>query len=252
MKHALTIDLEDAHNIGMYDLFGIQASPSKAVVRNTMRILEILGAYNVRATFFVLGEVARTFPSLIRLIADQGHEIGVHGYHHIQFFRMNPKRAFEALSLAKKEIEQISGYHVLGHRAPAFSVRPDTAWVLETLAEVGFKYDSSIVPCKGRRYGWPGFPKDINVIKLSGGETIVEAPLSTINLLGKNIPVCGGGYLRHFPFLYTRWAIRRVEKKMIDEALLSCQGNQSKAAKALGLSRQGLLNKIAAYDIQVK
>ena len=78
MQHALTIDIEDAYNIGMYDLFGIPTSPSVAVVRNTMRILEILGAYNVQATFFVLGEVARTFPSLIRLIADQGHEIGVH------------------------------------------------------------------------------------------------------------------------------------------------------------------------------
>ncbi|MEE4242685.1 MAG: sigma 54-interacting transcriptional regulator [Desulfopila sp.] len=46
--------------------------------------------------------------------------------------------------------------------------------------------------------------------------------------------------------------VRQVERRMIDEALTSCQGNQSKAAKALGLSRQGLLNKIAAYNIHIK
>lgn len=47
-------------------------------------------------------------------------------------------------------------------------------------------------------------------------------------------------------------AVRRVEEHMIQEALESLGGNQTKAAKALGLSRQGLLNKVAAYNIQVK
>jgi transcriptional regulator with PAS, ATPase and Fis domain len=47
-------------------------------------------------------------------------------------------------------------------------------------------------------------------------------------------------------------AVHRTEKNMIKEALTSLGGNQTKAAKALGLSRQGLLNKIAAYKIQVK
>ncbi len=46
--------------------------------------------------------------------------------------------------------------------------------------------------------------------------------------------------------------VRRTEKRMIGEALESLGGNQSKAAKALGLSRQGLVNKIAAYNIQIR
>ena len=107
MNHALTIDLEDAYNIVMYDFFGIQVSPSNAVVRNTMHLLEIIREYNVRATFFVLADVARAFPSLIRLIADEGHEIGVHGYHHIQFFRMNSKEALNAIIIAKKRLRTL-------------------------------------------------------------------------------------------------------------------------------------------------
>lgn len=47
-------------------------------------------------------------------------------------------------------------------------------------------------------------------------------------------------------------AVRRIEQSMIRKALGSAGGNQTKAAKALGLSRQGLLNKIAAYNIPVK
>ncbi len=47
-------------------------------------------------------------------------------------------------------------------------------------------------------------------------------------------------------------AVQQIEKNMIHKALASSGGNQTKAAKALGLSRQGLLNKIAAYKIQIK
>jgi Nif-specific regulatory protein len=45
-------------------------------------------------------------------------------------------------------------------------------------------------------------------------------------------------------------AVRRVERRMIEEALKYSGGNQSRAAKKLGLSRQGLLNKLVAYNIQ--
>ena len=70
---------------------------------------KLIGTYNVKATFFVLGDVAKKFPSIIRLIHNQGHEIGVHGYHHIQFFRMKPKDAIESLTRTKKIIEDITG-----------------------------------------------------------------------------------------------------------------------------------------------
>jgi polysaccharide deacetylase family protein (PEP-CTERM system associated) len=211
MNHALSVDVEDDFNIGMYDLFGIKLPPSARVVRNTERLLNIFQECGVHGTFFVLGEVAKSFPFLVKKISNNGHEVGVHGFHHIQFFRLDKKAAIESLRTAKHIIEDTTGRKVLGHRAPAFSIRPDTAWALETLVEVGFQYDSSIVPCKGRRYGWPRASKSINALKLAGGNMIIEAPLTTVNLFGKGVLVCGGGYLRHFPFIVTKWAMRLLK-----------------------------------------
>ena len=210
IQHALTVDVEDGICIGMRDLFEVQEPPTEAVVRNTRRVLEIFEERDVRATFFVLGEVAETYPSLVRQIAEAGHELGVHGYTHRQFFKLNPEQARKEVGDAKRRIEDIVGQGIYGHRAPAFSIRPDTAWALEIIAEAGFKYDSSIVPFSGRRYGWPGFPPDIHYIDLPGGKKLIEAPLPIVSIIGKTFPTCGGGYLRHFPYWYTRWAMNHI------------------------------------------
>ncbi len=210
IKHAFTIDVEDDLNIGMLDLFGIEGPPSEAVVRNTSRILDILKENNTLATFFILGEIASHFPQLLKEISSRGHEIGIHGYRHIQYFRISPKEAYRDLEKAKKLTEDIIGREVNGHRAPAFSIRPDTAWVLEMLINLGFKYDSSIFPCKVRRYGWPGVEKHVHSMQLSNGSSIIEAPMSTVKILGKEMPACGGGYLRHFPLFYNQWCMRKI------------------------------------------
>jgi hypothetical protein len=80
------------------------------------------------------------------------------------------------------------------------------------LAEEGFKYDSSIYPIKGKRYGWPGFSKKICKIDLPSGKSIIEVPMSTITILNKAFPVAGGGYIRHFPFIVTKFAVKFIEK----------------------------------------
>ncbi|HWL94745.1 MAG TPA: DUF3473 domain-containing protein [Phycisphaerae bacterium] len=213
MIHAFTVDVEDYHNIMARDWLGREGPPTRALLANVDRILEWLEQRSVRGTFFVLGEVAATFPDLIRRIAGGGHELGVHGYYHRQLFKLTPASFREEAGSAKRLIEDISGTKVYGHRAPAFSIAPDTAWGLEVLAELGFEYDSSIFPIRGRRYGWPGFRLDIHRMELPGGRSIIEAPLTVVQFAGRRIPACGGGYVRHFPFMFTRWAMRRVHAK---------------------------------------
>jgi len=114
---------------------------------------------------------------------------------------------------ARARIEDAGGARAEGHRAPAFSIMPATKWALEILVDAGFAYDSSIFPIAGRRYGWPGFPRDIHVMKLESGRTIIEAPMSTVRFLGRLLPGCGGGYIRHFPAFVSRWAFRRVARE---------------------------------------
>jgi polysaccharide deacetylase family protein (PEP-CTERM system associated) len=213
MINAFTIDLEDYWSIFSRDWLGIETELSDAVVKNTEWFLEVLAQYDVKATFFILGEIAEKFPSLIRKIARDGHEIGSHGFSHKQIFRLTEEEFQREVADCKKLLEDITSSQIQGYRAPAFSITPQTKWALEILAQEGFKYDSSIYPISGRRYGWPGFSKGICKIDLPSGRSIVEVPMSTVSILGKNIPVAGGGYIRHFPYTVTRWAIRHICKR---------------------------------------
>lgn len=208
--HAFTVDVEDYHNVVARDWLHREGPPTAAVVDNTRRILGLLAEAGVQGTFFTLGEVAEHFPDLIREIAGAGHELGVHGYFHRQLFKLTPDGFRREIVEARKRIEDISGRKLRGHRAPAFSIVPATRWGLDVLGEAGFEYDSSIFPVKLRRYGWPGFPSEIHRVKLEGGRSIIEAPLSTVTVLGRALPAAGGGYLRHFPTGVTRWALRRI------------------------------------------
>src|SRR5690606_19072908 len=166
---------------------------------DALPILDLLDNKECKGTFFVLGQVAEVFPDLTKEINNRGHELGVHGYNHLEFYKMSPQQALEEISRAKKVIEDITGSQVYGHRAPAFSIFPKTKWGLELIAKAGFIYDSSIMPCKYIKNGWTKFPKDIVNLKINANTEIIEVPMSVDNLFIKEMPVCGGSYLRWLP-----------------------------------------------------
>lgn len=209
-KSAFTVDVEDGISLAMFHDFGVESPQTERVVIHTRQILNLLDKHQTKGTFFVLGKVAEDFPFLIKEIAVGGHELGVHGYHHYQFFKMSREKAFEEISMAKKLIEDISGEEVLGHRAPAFSITPETEWGLDVIAEAGFTYDSSVVPIEGKRYGWPGFNRKICKVKTPSGSELIEVPMSVARILGKEVPVCGGGYLRLYPYSFTKWSFEKI------------------------------------------
>ncbi len=209
LVNALTIDVEDAVNQAMRNFFSTEMEPTIRVFDNTMRLLDLFAEYDTMVTFFILGEVAKTFPGLIKEISGRGHELGIHGYSHARYHKLSKKEVREEIIRAKKAVEDITGIEVVGHRAPEFSINKETMWVLEILIDEGIKYDSSIFPANSGRYGWPGFEKDIDWLTLDDGRRIIEAPLSTVTYLGKTIPACGGGYLRAFPYFFTSYAFNK-------------------------------------------
>lgn len=210
MEHALTVDVEDAINQAMRNFFGQEMEPTVRVYDNTMRLLDLFAEFDTKATFFILGEVAKTHPGLMREIASRGHELGVHGYSHTRYNLLSREELREEISRAKKLVENASGEEVIGHRAPEFSINQNNLWALEVLHAEGIKYDSSIFPAELGRYGWKGFKKDIAWFELENGEQIIEAPMSTVRMLGREIPACGGGYLRAFPYSFTNQAFKAI------------------------------------------
>jgi polysaccharide deacetylase family protein (PEP-CTERM system associated) len=212
----LTVDLEEwfvaetlASRLGRDEW---ERLPS-TVVRNSRRLLELFALVDVRATWFVLGWCAERFPELIREIARAGHEVACHGYYHRRInsmsreeFRNDTRRAVEMISAA-------TGRRPVGYRAPSWSVSPEVAWAFDVLIELGFEYDSSIFPIKHDMYGIPDGPRDFFRMAVSKSRQLWEFPASTYRLFGRNIPIGGGGYLRHSPYWYSRRMIRRVNRQ---------------------------------------
>jgi len=221
--NALTVDVEDYFHVqALADVIRPVDWPSYPirVERNTRRLLEMLEAYKVRATFFVLGWVAERCPALVREIFAAGHEIGSHGYSHQMIGRGGQKEFREDVRRSKNLIEDQLGMAVGIYRAPSYSITASTLWALDILGEEGIRIDSSIVPVVHDYYGLPGAPRFPHYRELKSGGQIAEFPPSTVRAWRVNFPVAGGGYLRLFPYRVTAWAIRRINDKEKQPAMV--------------------------------
>jgi polysaccharide deacetylase family protein (PEP-CTERM system associated) len=192
---AFTVDVEDWYQA----CIDFDAPITERVVKNTERILAILNHRNIKATFFVQGRVAETFPHLLKHLVAEGHEIQSHGYSHRPVNKMNRKELRLELDLARKTVEDACGVQVTAFRAPDFTIGRENIWALEVLVETGFIVDSSIFPMKTSRYGIPGHPTVPHWIQLPNGAGIMEIPVAIWSSGKLRIPVAGGGYFRLMP-----------------------------------------------------
>ncbi len=167
----------------------------------TLRYLELLRDRGIRATFFVVGEVARAHPNLIREIAAAGHEIGAHGDHHIPLDELGPEGFRRDLEENLRALRAAGAPTVLGFRAPISSLTESTAWAYPILRELGFAYSSSVIPAKNPLYGWPSFGPEPRRV-----EGILEIPITVARFGPLTLPFFSGTYCRVLPL----WLIRRA------------------------------------------
>lgn len=213
MRNALTVDVEDYFHVAAFDRLIDPAAWdgfSLRVERNTRKLLEVFDQHAVLATFFVLGWVAERCPGLVRDIASSGHELACHGYSHQLVYSQTPAVFREETIRAKACLEDQVQRSVLGYRAASYSIVKRSLWALDTLAELGFLYDSSIFPVRHDRYGIPGSPRWPYRLTTASGRSIIEFPLSTATLMGQRLPVGGGGYFRLYPYWLTRAALAQI------------------------------------------
>jgi polysaccharide deacetylase family protein (PEP-CTERM system associated) len=207
--NALSVDVEDYFHVSAFEG---QISPSdwptfeSRVARNTDRILALLDRYQVSATFFFLGWIAEQQPALVRRVQAAGHEIATHGYAHRLVTGQTPDEFRRDVQRSLDVLQEVVGTRVLGYRAPSYSITPATAWALQVLRELGLHYDSSLYPIRHDLGGFPVAPRHPHRI----ADGLWEVPLTTWCLGRWTVPVAGGGYLRFYPYLFTRWAVRQV------------------------------------------
>jgi polysaccharide deacetylase family protein (PEP-CTERM system associated) len=252
MFNILTIDIEDyfqVHALSSVIKYEDWDKFECRIERNTDRILEILDSVRspqkVRGTFFVLGWIAERYPDLVRRIQKGGHEIACHGYAHKLIYNQSKEEFRKDVEKAKSTLEDIIGDEVIGYRAPSYSIIDKSKWAFEVLIEGGFKYDSSIFPIRHDYYGIPNAPRFPFIISLNetsnvefsmlnfeeqqhrttsapnnllthsliNSNSLIEFPISTVRILGQNLPISGGGYFRLFPYPLIKKGLKNINEK---------------------------------------
>ena len=207
----LTFDVEDwfqVENLRPHFPPGTWDHMELRVEKNTNKILDLLDSIaispfsttptNPKATFFILGWMAKRLPNLVREIKARGHEVASHGYNHLMCNQLEAKNLKYDLIQSKKVLEDIVGVEVGGYRAPSFSINNAA---IELIRHSGYRYDSSYNNFnKHGRYGAIALNGHRKLgVAINIAQDFMELPISNLRIGNQVIPWGGGGYFRFFP-----------------------------------------------------
>jgi peptidoglycan-N-acetylglucosamine deacetylase len=208
-KNILSLDIEEIFH-GTYTRKYKKSNSRYRTPKNIIPILKLLEDNNTYATFFILGEIAEKYPSVINKIIEKGHEVAFHGWSHKPLMELSEKQFTNEIKKFKKIYSKSIGF-----RAPEFSLNNSTIWALKILIKEKFIYDSSIFPTWTPLYGMyrapikPYNPSLVDLRYEENNNPLIEFPLATASIAGIKIPIAGGFWLR---FLNNQFIRRGVDK----------------------------------------
>ena len=214
----LTFDIEEWFHLLDFDATRTEAEWGRYEVRiheNVDRILDILDRTNTKATFFVIGWIAKTYPDVVRKISEK-YQIGSHTMNHQLVWQQSPAEFKADMESSIKMLQDITGKPVECFRAPGYSIRESESWAFDILAEQGIKYDCSVFPAHHAHGGMPSYGKACPSIIRHGNAEIKEFPVSYHDIVGKHLVFSGGGYFRLAPY-----GVIKAWSKAADDYLLS-------------------------------
>ena len=209
----LTFDIEDwFHILQEYpdDILDKWSNYEVRIHKGMDRIFKLLDENDIKATFFIVGYIARKHPEIVKRIHDLGYEVAAHSDMHKVAYKQSRKEYKQDLFNCINSIENIVGEKVISYRAPGFSIKKQNVWAFEVLNELGIKYDASIFPAPREDGGFDDFSESTPSIIKYNGMKIKEFPMSINTVFGRKFTVTGGGYFRFFPY--------RLMKKMLKKA----------------------------------
>ena len=210
----LTFDIEEWFHILDNNSTKFEANWDKYEVRifkNMERIFAFLDKNKIKATFFVVGWIAKKYPQIIKEIDSMNFEIGSHTHLHQLMYEQNYSNIYQDIKKSIYTIENITGKKVRSFRAPGFSIIEKNKWVFEILSELGISHDCSVFPANRAHGGMPKFNNSTPTIISYNGVEIKEFPINTINYLNKPLVFSGGGYFRITPYFLIKYWTKKSE-----------------------------------------
>lgn len=202
MKYAvLSMDIEDWYHLDYFQ--NGDCDRQSSMLDGLDEYVAILDEFKIKSSFFVVGELIAPLSDALKRILEQGHDLGLHTHRHVRPM-LQPVAEFrhdlqQAISIYQEVFSQMPE----GFRAPCFSLDRER---LDIVSQSGFNYDSS-------RIAFDSHPL-YETLDLTGFDTVsptvyrrnkfFEFEVSTLSVLGKRIPVSGGGYIRIFPWFLMR------------------------------------------------
>ena len=280
VMRALTVDLEDwFHQIDVQTVADPAGWPSfeSRIEANTHCLLDLFDKAGVRATFFCLGWVAKTYPLLVREVVARGHEIGCHSHLHRPIHELDESTFRDDLRTALRYLEDAASAPIRAYRAPGFSLTPSCLWAIPILASEGITCDASFFSGRHAHGGFPDHDFQTPFRLRHQGTELIEFPATTLHFGPMTLAPAGGGYFRILPYAIIRrllaprpYVMSYIHPRDIDleqpilgdisrwrkfKATVGLRGSRSKLAKLImdeGWAPIGeLLDKIALEDYPI-
>jgi polysaccharide deacetylase family protein (PEP-CTERM system associated) len=213
-SHILTVMLEDYfHGPALAGAIDRRQWPyfETRFDRSTLKTLDVLDRFQVKATFFVMGWVAERRPDIVQEVVRRGHDVDSSGYTKKSFRHFTAQELRADLRRSREVIERASGKRVLGYRVADRHLACRDLWALEVLAQEGYSYDSSFSPT-GRSFHRQPWRRYLYSQQFDNGD-FWELPLSAVDSFGLLLPIAGGNYFRQLPAPLLLAAIERWHRK---------------------------------------
>lgn len=210
-KAVISIDVEDWYHLDYFS--GNLNDKSQSILKEgTNEFINIITKENIKATFFVVGELISTNLELLKKIINQDHEISGHSFNHKRPLTQSLEEFKLDSTKLLVELEEKLNIINPGYRAPCFSLDDKR---LRILKELKYCYDSSKISA-----GFHPLYGNINVKhykkvrdNVYTYKNFTEFELPTQSFLSKNIPISGGGYLRILPWFLFKYLLKKYLRK---------------------------------------
>lgn len=205
-----SIDVEEWYHLEYFK--NSKRDKKKSVMDGLHTFIKIVDKHNIKASFFIVGELIQTLKKTIKNLDIEGHDIGLHSYFHKRPVVQNINEFIKDTKDTLSEMKSILPNNSFGYRSPCFAIDRER---LDEVIKLGIQYDASKITQKEHplyvNLDLDGFEKQERDIYKKDFFKVFE--VSTIKFLGVNIPIAGGGYLRIIPWPIYIWLLKKYLKE---------------------------------------